>query len=419
MYQLVHDIVFDNNGQKFKLKLLNEVKIKHSVENLVDTASIVLPESVMNNVLHLEEKINRGTKVSIKLGYDKKFQEEFTGFIKEINNNNGTLNIECEDALYLFHVSVPNKQFKPAPVKDVLQYLIDNVDSSFKLVMDADYGITYEKYTIYNAEAYDVLKKIQSELKANIYFDTSNKELHFHAPYKQSKGKVTYDLSQNVESSKLEYKTQINNKIEVVIQSTMTDGTIKEVSVGTQGGKKITMKVGAMSEGDMKKLAQNVFDEQNSDRYEGTIDTWLIPFCEPTVSARLIDPDAGNLELPDVRLRATLNDGDDQLLITPKKGSKALLISMDGTLNDLALFKIDQVDKIEYKQDDFEFTLDSQSKKVTLKNNNVSLKSLMKELHDIISNLKVNTPAGPSVGILPDSQTALQQFNTHFNNLLN
>src|SRR5690554_6062142 len=110
---------------------------------------------------------------------------------------------------------------------------------------------------------------------------------------------------------------------------------------------------------------------------------------------------AGGLELSDVRLRATLAMGDNQLLITPKVGTKALVLSVDGTLNDLTLIKCDEVEKIEYIQDDLEVAIDSDSKKVTIKNNQVSLKSLFEEIHDLIMNLKVTTPAGPSTGVLP------------------
>lgn len=291
MYEMNHDIRFKTDGKEFKLNLLNSVEIKSSVENLVDTATIVLPETVLNAVLNLEDKIKRGTEVSIKLGYDDDLKTEFEGFVTQLNNKSGSLNIECEDALFVFRKSVKDKQFKPAKVKDVLQYLIDEVDPSFKLEMDSDYGITYEKFTIYKAEAYDVLSKIQSELKANIYFDSASKTLNFHAPFKGEAGKVTYDMARNVETSSLEYKRAIDRKLEVTIQSTKTDGSVKEVKAGTPGGEQITMKVGAMSEADMKKVAETALIQRNADRYEGSITTWLQPFVKPSYRAKFKDDD--------------------------------------------------------------------------------------------------------------------------------
>lgn len=293
MYQLFHDISFRTNGKKFKLQLLSSVEIVSSAENLADTATIVLPESVMNNVLKIEDKVQRGSEVTIKLGYNdkNKLKTEFVGYVVDVVNKSGALEILCEDALFVFRKAIKDKSFKPAPVKDVLNYLIAEVDSSFKLVMDVDYGVTYEKYVIYQAEAYDVLKKLQEELKANIYFDTINKELHFHAPYKEKKGAVKYDFSKNVEESQLEFKKAANRKIEVVIESTGTDGKIKQITAGTPGGEKINMKVGAMSDADMKKIADSVLSEKNADKYEGSITTWLIPYVETTYTASIKDAD--------------------------------------------------------------------------------------------------------------------------------
>ncbi len=128
---------------------------------------------------------------------------------------------------------------------------------------------------------------------------------------------------------------------------------------------------------------------------------------------------AGGMELPDVRLMATINNDTDVLLITPKVGTKALVWSVTGDLNDLVLLKCDQIDNVRYKQGDLEFELDSQSKKVTIKNNTTSLGQLMQDLHDIITNLKVTTPAGPSTGVLPDTTASLLQFKTDFKQLLN
>lgn len=291
MYEMKHDIRFNNETGNYRLKLLNEVSINSSVESLVDTATITLPESVLNTVLDLEKRIFRGTSVSISLGYNDELQHEFSGYVTEVVNRNGSLQIECEDALFLFRKTVADKQFAPAPVKTVLQYLIDQVDSSYRLNMDVDYGITYEKFTIYKAEAYDVLKKIQDELKANIYFDTATKILNFYAPYKNEAGVVSYNMFENVESSSLEYKRAINRKVEVVITSTGKDGSIKEIKLGTPGGEQVNMKVGAMSESDMKKIADVVLDQRLADKYEGGITTWLVPYVKPSYRAKIKDKD--------------------------------------------------------------------------------------------------------------------------------
>lgn len=128
---------------------------------------------------------------------------------------------------------------------------------------------------------------------------------------------------------------------------------------------------------------------------------------------------AGGLELTDVRLKATNEASSDYFVAYPKVGSKAIVISTTGELDDLMLLRVDEIEKIEWKQAGLEVIIDTQTGKVSVKNQQVSLIDLFDAVFNIITNLKVTTPAGPSTGILPDSVTSLTQFKTNFQNLLN
>ncbi len=124
MFTMDWNIVFDNAGKKFKLGILAECEIICTVDNLADSATIVLPEAVMNQVLNLENKINRGTGVLIELGYDGKLENEFEGYISHITTNDNTLKIVCEDSLFLFRVGVPDVELKTTSLKKIGQYLM-------------------------------------------------------------------------------------------------------------------------------------------------------------------------------------------------------------------------------------------------------------------------------------------------------
>lgn len=289
MFTMDWNIVFDNAGKKFKLGILAECEIECSVDNLADTATIILPDAVMNQVLNIENKIGRGTQVMIQLGYDNELKTEFEGYIQDITTNDSTLKILCEDALFLFRVSVPDVELKPSSLKKIAQYLIDKIDPSFTL--SCDFDISYEKFVIHQATGYDVLKKLQEETKANIYFDTINKVLHIHAPYLEIGGVVKYSMQRNIEKSSLEYKRAIDKKVEVTVESTDSKGKVKSITAGTTGGDKITLKVGPMSEADMQKVAVAALKKNSFDGYSGSFDGWLIPFVKPTYSAIIEDKD--------------------------------------------------------------------------------------------------------------------------------
>ncbi len=289
-FNLTWDIWFYNESGKYQLRTLKECEVFCSVDNLVDTATITLPEAVLNTVLKVQDKIGRGTKMVIKYGYDYNLVKEFEGYIKEITTDNGSLKIECEDALFLFRVAVKDIQLKPTTVKKIAEYLVSQIDPSFKVVCP-EYNLGYEKFVIHQATGYDVLKKLQEETKANIYFDTAKKELHIHPPYIQKGGDVLYSAQKNIRSASLEYKKAIDRKVEITVERTGIDGKVKSFKKGTTGGDSVTLKVGAMSDEAANKVADAELLKRSADGYEGSIDTWLIPFVAPTFTAKYIDED--------------------------------------------------------------------------------------------------------------------------------
>lgn len=278
-------ISFKTAGVQHDLLTVAEIEIVCSVDNLADTATIVLPEAVMNEVIlkDVQAKIRRGSEVVIKLGYDGNLETEFTGYVQNITTDDSTLKVLCEDALFLFRLGVKDTELKPTSIKKIAQYLVNAVNPAF--TVNCDYDINYEKFTIHQATAYDVLKKIQEDTKANVYFDTAAKVLHIHPPYIEKGGDVKYSLHENVEKSSLEYRQAIDRKFEITVESTDLKGKVTSITRGVTGGDKTTIKVGPMSTENMIKVAENALKTRSFDGYTGTFDTWLIPMVKPTYSA--------------------------------------------------------------------------------------------------------------------------------------
>jgi hypothetical protein len=289
MYNIIWEIKFKTLGVVYSLETVASIDIECSVDNLSDTAIITLPEAVMNQVLNIGNEVKRGSEVVIKAGYNNELKTEFVGFVQDVVTNDSSLKIMCEDALFLFRKGVKNMELKPTSLPKIGRLLIDQIDKSYTLV--CDYTISYEKFVIHQATAYDVLKKLAEETKANIYFNTEKKELHIHPPYIEKGGEVIYSLQKNVENSSLEYKKAIDRKVEVTVEKTNLSGKIESYTTGTTGGEKITLKVGSVATADLKKIAEAELIRRSADMYEGTIDTWAIPFVQPTYSAKIKDED--------------------------------------------------------------------------------------------------------------------------------
>ena len=290
MYQLNWHIEFKNPaGKKYMLVLLYSVEIECSVENLVDVARIYVPEMVLNQVLDIESKIPRGTEVVIKLGYDDDLVEEFRGYVREIKNTDGSLLIDCEDSIFQFRKPVQNEVQKPSSSSKLAQSMIDQCVPGMNL--SCDYDIAYEKFVIHQANGFDVLKKLQEETKANIWIDSETNTLHIHPPFKEKTGEVKYSPQQNVQSVSLEYKRAQDRKFEVSVESVGADGKVKSIKRGIPGGETVAIKAGPMSESDMEKIGDAELSKRMADRYEGSIDTWLIPRIKPGATARFEDSD--------------------------------------------------------------------------------------------------------------------------------
>jgi hypothetical protein len=289
MYNIDWNIEFTTDKKKYKLGLVAEAEVVASVDNLVDTAVIVLPETVINDPLRLENKIKRGSEVLIQFGYDGDLKTEFKGWVREVISNDSSLKIYCEDDIFLFRKSVRDAELKSASLQKVLQYVVDQIDPEFEI--NCTYEVNYEKFTIYNATGYDVLKKLQEETNFNIDFNRKEKKLNIYPPYIESEGKVFYSMQKNISGSSLEFKNKDDFNLEVTVESTDVSGKVTKIERGTTGGDKVSIKVGSMDKPSMEKIAEAALTRRAKPSYEGTFEAWLIPFVKPAMSAQIKDED--------------------------------------------------------------------------------------------------------------------------------
>lgn len=285
MYRMSHDIVI--GGQR--LRLLEKVVIKRSVENLADTATITLPAYVLGRPIELGNKIQDGDGVNIALGYDGETKMEFSGYVDDIYIGKDGIEIRCMDELWRFkNTSLKDEVLKAPRLKDVLESICQQVDPQIKI--NCDYDIDYEKFTIFKATAYDVLTKIHEEIKADIYFD--NGELHLHPPYSVVNQKmVKLDFARNIETSDLKYIRAKDQKIEVEVTIKKPDGKKHTETYGSTGGKKVSIIAQSESKEEAKQLAENEYNARCFDGYDGSVTGWLLPYVQPAMAISLHDED--------------------------------------------------------------------------------------------------------------------------------
>ena len=231
---------FDIQVGTWKLGMVEKVTVRRSVEELADTAVIELPGAEYNAALQVEDKIHRGDRVVINLGYDEVgMVQEFEGWVQRVGTDGGAITLECEDDLYLFRKALPDEQLQNVTLSALLARVVKGVGGGF--TVDCSYSWTYQKFVISSATGYDVLKKVQEECGADIYIE--GKTLHVHGPGEKVGNTVIYDFTRNVQESSLTYRRTEDRKVRVVVKALMPDGKVKEREYGTTGGDRVTVRL--------------------------------------------------------------------------------------------------------------------------------------------------------------------------------
>jgi hypothetical protein len=282
----------------YVIQAIDSVSITKSVENLADKAVIVIAGTYMNRAIRVEDKIQEGDPVEIRLGYDDDLKMEFSGYLNAIVTDDAAIQLECEDALYLFRKPLPDKEYKNITLDALLQIVVDEVNARnasqktpTHYAINSDFHYPYDKFVFSKTTAFDVLKKVQEETGANIYF--KDEILHIHEPYSKifNTDSVIFDFSRNIEKSSLKYVLFKNKKLEVVVNFTGKDGKTNKQTYGTPGGEKKEFKNTDTNEEAAKIRAKGEYNLFAIDGYEGNFTGWLLPFVEPAYKIRLQDKD--------------------------------------------------------------------------------------------------------------------------------
>lgn len=306
MYTLCHEIVI---GQH-RLASVESVEIESSQSFLADRCSIKVPSQVRGRAYNLEGKLKRGDKVTVKLGYSNDLRTEFQGYVKHLQPNS-PFEIECEDALYLFRKPIANKILKATTAPAIAQYVVDEINKQvattdkIKLVTDFK-GFEFTKFAIHEANGFEVLDKLRQETGLAVFVRGSDLHLHLLYKYKPSidlsgnkvSGDVKYDFTRNVrDTTHLEYQNANDAQIFVKVIGRDAKGKKIEGVAGEKGGDVRTIQRPTVS---TPKSLQDIAEQTRKGLiytgYKGSINGWLLPYCEVGYTAKIIDPDYSERE---------------------------------------------------------------------------------------------------------------------------
>jgi len=273
-----------------RLTMVESVTVARSVENLADTATITLPGAVAGRALEIESKVAPGDAVCVRFGYDAAGEElpvEFEGYVESVATDDGSITVRCEDELYNFRRDLRDGVMTGVSVGELMRHVCAEL-GGFEVA--CDYDFRYDRFTIYNATGFDVLRKVQQETRANIYL--RGRVLHIHPQYAEIGRTVVYDFARNIEKSELRYVDASKRKLLCTIEGTDAAGRAVKVTKGTPGGDRFTLSIPGVSDrATLERRADEELKARAYSGYEGTITGWLVPRVEPADLVEIRDAD--------------------------------------------------------------------------------------------------------------------------------
>lgn len=305
-----------------KLLHLESLEIKKSVDELQDTARLVVPGMMSGVSLNRENTIRRGAEITIEIGYNGELVKEFEGYVSRVSTQ-GALEIDCEDGMFAFRKDVPNKAFEKPSTTDILNHITSSIGG---VKLDASkelQGITFETFLIEYSDGFSVLKKLKEEARIDIYM--RGETLCARLPFSEKKGDATYSFQKNIETATVKYLAAQDRKMLVSVTGSDAQGK-KVVGVfGEKGGDIINIARPSVSDNNsLQKIAQNIWEKSLVAGYEGEIQTWLIPYATYGTIAKIVDKDypsrRGSYFVKEVVTTFT-NEGGRRTLTLGKKWS--------------------------------------------------------------------------------------------------
>lgn len=120
-------------------------------------------------------------------------------------------------------------------------------------------------------------------------------------------------------------------------------------------------------------------------------------------------------EFEDVRL-SVLMEGVEAYLIKPKIGTKVLVVSLDGTLENLYVQKVQEPEYIKVQIDTT--TMKVSQEGILLQRGTETLQKLLLDVISMVKNIKVATPQGPSTNLISPTPPEILTLENRVKELL-
>lgn len=294
MFVLTGDITIGN----IRFKSVNDLDIKKSILECADTCVIKIPASSVLKVngkrqtasVQTAQQFSVGQKVTVNLGYNGTTQPEFKGFVKRVNFTTPVA-IECEGYSWQLRNKKNIKMsWQNTTLLDVLKVVVAGTDIKLHPKIPA---MPLTNLVINNASGTQVIDYLIDLLKGTLTAFFMDDVLYMGLTYQDVvEQTVKYQAGWNVisdESLKLHNVDDTDVNIQIVVKQ--ADGTEHTTNAGTNFGvvRKETLSAVKVSSW-LTEIAKTKLAQEKFTGYDGSIEAFLIPYCQPGYRCEYKDP---------------------------------------------------------------------------------------------------------------------------------
>jgi hypothetical protein len=257
-----------------------EVKIKKSRRTLTNTAKITMPRNLKVLNGDINSIIQRGSKVTIQIGYDGNLVTRFTGYVSNVNAQI-PLTIDCQDDMWTLKQNEFTNTWKNVKVADIVSYIYTGTAQVVDLTIG---GLIVVKQS--TAQILDGLKKFGLQ----VYFNNDVLIVDFAGVIHSTGQQVLYNFNQNVIENKLDYKLKEDSRIKVIGVSKLPNGKKHEVVAGDADGEIHTLHYFNMQPDQLQLIVNAEINKLKYEGYKGSYTAWGLPEINDGDIAVLADP---------------------------------------------------------------------------------------------------------------------------------
>ncbi|MDE5424028.1 hypothetical protein L3073_17570 [Ancylomarina sp. DW003] len=268
--------------------IFNEIhscEIVQTVVELSDSATLVLPRMYRDKLGEsVLEKLKVGQAVSIKLGYNDELNEEFTGYVREIEADI-PIKIHIDDEMYHFKRNCFIESWEKASLKQVLE----TINNGMTVVCPE---MNLGKYSVPKVSSYMVFMDLKQKFGLYTYIKNDKLYCNFANDIKDDSVDVhTYEYGRNIKKNKLKFKRKEDHNIKLVAIANLPDGSKLKVVEGNtdQNATTKTINFGNIDEKDLKYLAIKEFNKLVYEGYTGSITGFGQPLTKAGDILKIID----------------------------------------------------------------------------------------------------------------------------------